>query len=616
MPPAPAAIPATCVPWNDSFGSSGSLPARPLPGPGKARATITFGVVHFVPPFGKPGGYARPAGSRNRLSWSRPSSTMAIFTPAPPAPARAAETIGADQGGTAVEGERVAVARVHARGERERDEIRKPARGQLDGEPVEHDPVAARDGRLRDRPREHDDRRALRRLEPREVDARGEARRVQPAHRPASGERPAEGGCERWLGQRHDHPHAASAASRRHLDRAGPDERRRELALRSRERLEVGRRGSRERQRRGDGNEEDGAAHGRGRVATRLALAPLAAVPSRPAKPAFGPLAPLDCRMPPARHVGRTGRVPRAVVGDGGGRMRNRCGAAGVPLLDDRSARHSDREHRGSDDCRGGPGYLRPRRDGRSVQADRHAYGDAHNVAPRGRERPRGVVEDCSRISGFGESFTTSRSRGTWSSDPGPASRGPDAGIRRLRRRDREQAVRSRQGRPPRDSGAVTRTRWSAGLGFGFGPNQGEVRLRDSRRVVTFIACRHGEYPGRTHPDGWPVSGWVGGLLARSPRCVPLLVWVDDEPSPPPHGHPFWRAPLRVGAPADVFAAGLPEGGATVTAAAFVQVERAVPVLVRCTVPRVARPSSFASDAPGTQGAPLPDSGCAFRARA
>jgi hypothetical protein len=24
----------------------------------------------------------------------------------------------------------------------------------------------------------------------------------------------------------------------------------------------------------------------------------------------------------------------------------------------------------------------------------------------------------------------------------------------------------------------------------------------------------------------------VGFLLARSPQCVPLFVWVDDEPSP------------------------------------------------------------------------------------
>jgi hypothetical protein len=49
-------MPATCVAWNDARRSIGSLPARPELGPGNARATITFGVVHFFPPFGKPGG--------------------------------------------------------------------------------------------------------------------------------------------------------------------------------------------------------------------------------------------------------------------------------------------------------------------------------------------------------------------------------------------------------------------------------------------------------------------------------------------------------------------------------------------------------------------------------
>ena len=53
----PAAMPATCVPWNDVCGSSGSCPPVPDPGPGKARATMTFGVVNFVLPFGKPAGY-------------------------------------------------------------------------------------------------------------------------------------------------------------------------------------------------------------------------------------------------------------------------------------------------------------------------------------------------------------------------------------------------------------------------------------------------------------------------------------------------------------------------------------------------------------------------------
>ncbi len=84
-------------------------------------------------------------------------------------------------------------------------------------------------------------------------------------------------------------------------------------------------------------------------------------------------------------------------------------------------------------------------------------------------------------------------------------------------------------------------TRRDAGLAFGSYP-VGEVRLRDTRRVVTFIACRRGEMPPGSIPDGWPVSGWVGFLLARSPGCVPLLIWVDDEPSPR-------RAVIRFGVP-------------------------------------------------------------------
>jgi hypothetical protein len=72
-------------------------------------------------------------------------------------------------------------------------------------------------------------------------------------------------------------------------------------------------------------------------------------------------------------------------------------------------------------------------------------------------------------------------------------------------------------------------TRLNAGLGFGPYPT-GEIRFANLRRVVTFIACRRGERPGRF--DGWPVTSWVGFLLARSPTCVPLSVWVDDETRP------------------------------------------------------------------------------------
>ncbi len=82
----PAAMPETCVPWNDAERSSGSWPPGPEPGPGKARATITFGVVYAVLPFGKPGGYEKPLGLKNGFVWSIPSSTTPILIPAPLAP--------------------------------------------------------------------------------------------------------------------------------------------------------------------------------------------------------------------------------------------------------------------------------------------------------------------------------------------------------------------------------------------------------------------------------------------------------------------------------------------------------------------------------------------------
>lgn len=145
------------------------------------------------------------------------------------------------------------------------------------------------------------------------------------------------------------------------------------------------------------------------------------------------------------------------------------------------------------------------------------------------RERPRGVVEDCSRISGFGESlrdFTLRRNLVV----------GPLALLRAGRTLAYAHAVGGNKlFIVVRGGHRVTlelspRTRRDAGLVFG--PYRDpDVSLREARRVVTFIACRRGE-SSDSHLDAWPVSGWVGLLLARSPRCVPLLVWVDDEPSP------------------------------------------------------------------------------------
>jgi len=157
------------------------------------------------------------------------------------------------------------------------------------------------------------------------------------------------------------------------------------------------------------------------------------------------------------------------------------------------------------------------------------------------RERPRGVVEDCSRIAGVMASreFTLQRNLVV----------GPLAILhagRTLAYVGGVDGIGNKLFVLVKGGHRVTleltrRTRRDVGLGFGPLP-EGEVRLRDTRRVVTFIPCRRGERPPGSIPDAWPVSGWVGFLLARSPQCVPLLVWVDDEPSPR-------RAVIRFGVP-------------------------------------------------------------------
>lgn len=140
------------------------------------------------------------------------------------------------------------------------------------------------------------------------------------------------------------------------------------------------------------------------------------------------------------------------------------------------------------------------------------------------RERPRGAVEDCSTTPGWGrrDEFTSRQNLIV----------GPFALER----------ARPILGYAPHVGGNKIFVYVKGGhrvtlelppamrhdVGFAFGPGSGS---RNWRRVVSFIACQRGELtPGRF--DGWPVTTWVGFLLASSPRCVPLLVWVDDE-SPP-----------------------------------------------------------------------------------
>jgi hypothetical protein len=74
------------------------------------------------------------------------------------------------------------------------------------------------------------------------------------------------------------------------------------------------------------------------------------------------------------------------------------------------------------------------------------------------------------------------------------------------------------------------KTRKGAGLAYGPLP-EGLLHLRDTHRVVTFVACGRGRDSGST-AGGRPVTFWSGGVLAASPRCVPLLVWIDGADSP------------------------------------------------------------------------------------
>jgi hypothetical protein len=87
-----------------------------------------------------------------------------------------------------------------------------------------------------------------------------------------------------------------------------------------------------------------------------------------------------------------------------------------------------------------------------------------------------------------------------------------------------------------------------AGLAYGPLP-QGEPKLRDAYRSVTFVACRPGSASRRDSPngptgsraDGAAITFWSGFVLTRAPACIPLDIYVDDEPSPRRVGLPLGR---------------------------------------------------------------------------
>jgi hypothetical protein len=155
----------------------------------------------------------------------------------------------------------------------------------------------------------------------------------------------------------------------------------------------------------------------------------------------------------------------------------------------------------------------------------------ASSGAASPNERPRGLLLDCSTQSGRGGGLRQFTSR--WNLVVGPlAMRGatgpePDRVSLEPFGGDKFQVYLKGGHRVTLELPRVARR--GAGLVYGQRPSG-----RYGYRVITFVACQRGESEseGRSTAEGWPVSFWAGGILARSPRCVPLRIWVDDESSP------------------------------------------------------------------------------------
>jgi hypothetical protein len=142
-------------------------------------------------------------------------------------------------------------------------------------------------------------------------------------------------------------------------------------------------------------------------------------------------------------------------------------------------------------------------------------------VARSADERPRGVVEDCSTRSeaSFPAAFADPRNVvvvplvlvGAAYTDPGTVVELGGNKFPLLVRAGHRVTVE-----------LSPRTRRVASLGYGPLPQGIELYPRHGHPAVRFIACRR----------GGPVTFWSGFVLTRSPRCVPLAVWVDDERAP------------------------------------------------------------------------------------
>jgi hypothetical protein len=146
------------------------------------------------------------------------------------------------------------------------------------------------------------------------------------------------------------------------------------------------------------------------------------------------------------------------------------------------------------------------------------------------RERPKGVVENCSTrsMASFPGAFSDSNNVVVGPFVLVGAAHTTASTVREFGGNKFPALVRAGH----RVTVAIPReARRDAALGYGPLPERVELEPRDGHPVVTFIACRRGKRSGSS-VDGRPVTFWSGFVLVSSPRCLPLDVWVDDEPSP------------------------------------------------------------------------------------
>lgn len=69
-----------------------------------------------------------------------------------------------------------------------------------------------------------------------------------------------------------------------------------------------------------------------------------------------------------------------------------------------------------------------------------------------------------------------------------------------------------------------------ASLGYGPLPQEVELTPQDGHRVVTFTPCPAEQ--AWSSAGGKPVTFWSGFMLTDTFLCMPIDVWVDDEPKP------------------------------------------------------------------------------------